>query len=448
MVLHDYVGALRRGWWVVLTLALLGGAAGAALAYLAAPTYYAQTTVYVTTTSDNPDAMERAANYADLAETSAVLGRATAILGEPNQEELQEVVSAAARENSSMVDISASGTEASVAAARANAVAEALVNAVELLEVQEPAPAVGSPPALQLTIVEAAEAPDNATSPRPRNNVLVGVAVGLGVALLAIVVLGALDTRIRTASDAPRPTPLETITSIPTQPRHRTSRMAREEARREAFRALRTTLVVGAHARGPMAMLGATAESDVREAAGQLAAVLAELDCTVAVVDLDLHPSERGSHRPAEERAEAKPGVAELLTGATQLSDMLPQGGSGGPFVLGPGRVEATSPRLIGRPAMAELVQQLSARFDYVLLACPPLSERSESATVARLAGDCLLFVESGRTRRADYVSAVEKLAGSRVARVHLVVDHVRDPDLGYTRMAPELGATAAGSAR
>jgi Mrp family chromosome partitioning ATPase len=80
---------------------------------------------------------------------------------------------------------------------------------------------------------------------------------------------------------------------------------------------------------------------------------------------------------------------------------------------------------------MRNMLDLLTARFDYVVLACPPLTERSESAVVAALSNSRLVVVEAGATKRSEFLLALELLAGVRATSISVVMDNVRDPDLG-----------------
>jgi uncharacterized protein involved in exopolysaccharide biosynthesis len=56
--LGDYLGVLRRRWWVVLLAASLGTLVAAAYVTLAPKTYTATTTVYVTANAANTNQLQ------------------------------------------------------------------------------------------------------------------------------------------------------------------------------------------------------------------------------------------------------------------------------------------------------------------------------------------------------------------------------------------------------
>ncbi|CCH85938.1 Lipopolysaccharide biosynthesis protein [Modestobacter italicus] len=437
MILHDYLRVLRRGWWVVVLLTLLGAGAAIAASFATTPAYYARATVVVATVGDaspgdlqqgNVFAMQRTPTYADLATTATVLDRAAATLGAgTDTEDLRRSVTSVARPETAIIDIEASGSDAALVAERANAVAEALTVEAQVLD----APGVASP--VQLTVVEPAAQPEVATTPRPRNNLLIGIVVGLVLGLAIVVVADALDTRIRTFADLPRSPALATLTSIPTGRARRARGVSASDARVESFRNLRANLQFGTQARGVIAVAGVTSASDAQGVARQLAAALGEIGSTVVIADVDLRSSGSRHRDRKNDATELRPGVADVLNGTSSVDEVISVASADHVYELTTGTVDPSSAQRLSTSAMRDMLDDLSARFDYVILSCPPLVERSESAVAAALAGNSLVVVESGATKRSEFLFALELLAGVRVTSISVALDHVRDLDLGGT---------------
>jgi capsular polysaccharide biosynthesis protein len=439
--LHDYVRLLRRGWWVIVLLTALGALTAAVVTLTVAPTYVAQTTVYVSVgggqsttdlVSGNSFATQRATTYADLAETTTVLDRAAASLGDgSNVDQLRDSLNASARPDTSLVDITATGDDPKLVADRANAVAAALTAEAPLLD----APSPVSP--VRLAVVQPAEQPETATAPRPRNNILIGIAVGLVLGVAIVVVADALSTKIRSSADLPRFAGLATLTSMPTGPEKRSRRMSATDARLESFRQLRANLQFGSPVGKILAVAGVTAASDAQAVARQLAAAFGEIGSVVVVVDLDLRAADDKSDKRTQAAAEWPPraGVADVLSGASDVMDVVSLADGEKVHEIPAGRVDSFSAQRMSTPVMRQSLDKLTARFDHVILACPPLIERSESAVAAALAGSALVVVESGATRRSDFLFALELLAGVRVTSISVAIDHVRDQDLGAGRL-------------
>ncbi|ADB73179.1 Wzz/FepE/Etk N-terminal domain-containing protein [Geodermatophilus obscurus] len=442
MTLQDYLRVLRRSWWVVLSLTVLGALAGLVVTVAATPTYSAQATVYVSVSGDESPtdlstgqsfATQRAITYADLAETRTVLERAAATLGRGTSvNDLRASVAATAREGTSLIDVGASGSSPEVVVARADAVADALTTEVPLVD------ALGPTSPVRLSVVQAAETPEAPESPRPRNNLVIGIAVGLVLGVAVVVVADALSTRIRSTTDLPPAPGLVTLTSMPTGPKKRSRHVSRTDARLESFRQLRANLLFGSDVRDTIAVAGVTAASDAQGVARQLAAAFAEIGSNVVVVDVDLRTEDGRRARPGE-RSDAgppAPGVADVLGGAAKVDDVVTLVPGEKVFEVPAGRVDASSAQRMSTPAMQKLLDELREPFDYVVLACPPLVERSESAVAAKLAGSALVVVESGVTKRTEFLLALELLAGVRVTSVSVAIDHVREQDLGGGRTA------------
>jgi capsular polysaccharide biosynthesis protein len=448
VILHDYFRVLRRRWWLIAVMTVVGIAGGALITALDTPRYYAQATVYVATVGDNSAvglqqgnvfALQRAATYAELATTSSVLRQAAVALGDADQvEELRATVGSSARPETSLIDISASASDAEQAAARANEVADALTAEVDQLE----SPVTESP--VQLTVVEAAETPLIAATPQPRSNVLIGAVVGFALGIALVVVAHTLDSRIHTLADLPRVSGLSTMTTIPSRRARRTRGVSAADARVESFRNLRANLQFGAEAGRCIAVAGVTGGSDAPSVARQLAAALGEIGSTVVVVNLDLRATPRG-RRGQDQQVTVRLGVADVLAGGALLGDdVLLPGDSENVFILESGAVLPSSAQLLSTPGMTALLGRLRELFDYVILSCPPLVERSESAVAAALADSSLVVVHSGETTRGQFLFALELLEGVRVRAVSVVVDDVRDIDVREARVQTVESTSAA----
>lgn len=441
MTLQDYLRVLRRGWWIIAGLTALGFLAAALFTASQTPTYVATATVYVSVSGNETPtdlqtgqsfATQRALTYADVAETEAVLEAAGAGLGDgTGASDLRGSVDATTREGTSLIDVTASGSDPDGVAARADAVAAALIAEAPRLDALAPTSPV------RLAVVQAAQTPEEAVAPRPRNNLVIGLAVGLVLGVAAVVVADALSTRIRSSTDLPPAPGLVTLTSMPAAKR-KSRNIGRTDARLESFRQLRANLLFGSDVRETIAVAGVTAASDAHGVARQLAAAFAEIGSNVVVVDVDLRTDDARRDRAARsaDMLPSVPGVADVLGGSADVAEVVTQAPGERVHEVPAGRVDATSAQRMSTPAMQQMLEALKKRFDYVVLTCPPLVERSESAVAAKLAGSALVVVESGATRRADFLLALELLAGVRVTSVSVAIDHVRDQDLGGGRVA------------
>ena len=436
MILHDYLRLLAHRWWVVLGCAVLGAGVAVALTTTATPVYFTQATLYVALQGSaspgdlqqgNVFTVQRVTTYAGLAVTETVLSRAVADLGDGTDiPDLRRAISAVAREQSALIDITATGSDPDVIADQANAVAAALATQAPLLD----APATSSP--VQLTVVQPAETPENALTPRPGNNLVIGTIVGLLLGVGILVVADALNTRVRSPRDLPRSPVIATITSVPASP-VRFRRGPASDLRLESFRNLRANLQFGGQVTGVLAVVGVSAAADVTMVAQQLGRAFTETGARVVIVDTDFR---QASHRPDSSSPMGllqPPGVIDVLSGDAALDAVVQSADHGIDNLhrIPAGTTRPSSAQLLSTPAAGRLLADLRARFDLVLVVAPPVVERSESVVVAALADSTLVVVEAGRTRRSDVSLALERLAGVRVTSVNVAIDRVNVSDLG-----------------
>jgi receptor protein-tyrosine kinase len=151
-----------------------------------------------------------------------------------------------------------------------------------------------------------------------------------------------------------------------------------------------------------------------------LAASLAEAGRTVTVVEADLRsPRVAGYLGLAGDT-----GLAQVLSGATDVDEVVQTYEEGGFSVVVAGEVSSASPALLESPQMPSLLEKLRGRNDVVLVDGPPLLAVTDSAELTRSVDGVLLAVRHGRTHREqlDQAAAVLQLAGARTVGVVLTM--------------------------
>lgn len=429
MTLRDYLTLLQRGWWVVAATTLLGIGLATLATLTAVPTYSAEAAVVVTASDGaGSSGQERqsgfaigwASTYAALVSSDAVIDRAAAASGD-DAHELREAVSATARTDTSIIDIGATASDPQRAAQRADIIADTLVSQSALTA---PPSAGGTAGTIQLVVVSRADVPQDPTSPRLLNNIAIGTIIGLAIGVGALIVFQSLDTRIHSAAELPRGARLATVTSLPAKRARPARSTPAVNLRLEAFRHLRAHLMLTNPAGGCIAVAGVTSASDANGMVDQLAQVLSEVGLNVLVVNADLHvPSATRRRGMTSDGAPA--GLADVLAGTASLADVIDPGMREGVSVISAGSVRGSSAQLLTTASMGEVLDQLRSKFAFVLLACPPVTERSESAVVAARSGISLVVVESGMTRRAELRHALDLIEGVGLRAPIVAIDHV-----------------------
>jgi polysaccharide biosynthesis transport protein len=160
-------------------------------------------------------------------------------------------------------------------------------------------------------------------------------------------------------------------------------------------------------------------------------------------------------------------GIADVVSGAAALEDVLQTWGDSSLAVLGAGSMPERPERMLSSPALPEVIERLRAAYDYVLIDTAPLLAVTDAVVLSALADGCVLVARYGRTRRAELAEAVERMARlnakvlgavlTRVptaavsTRVHRhryepdaerVADGARLPDLGTPGAPPGVAGT------
>ncbi|HZI93567.1 MAG TPA: polysaccharide biosynthesis tyrosine autokinase, partial [Patescibacteria group bacterium] len=281
-------------------------------------------------------------------------------------------------------------------------------------------------------IVDRAEVPRLPSSPRKTLNFLVSLVAGLGLGVGLAFFFDYMDDSVNTSEDLTRAAGLACLGIIPAhdQPGRRlrvvrskipegegtrpdidlaTVRDARSQVS-EAFRELRTALLVSSPGRAPKRLL--VTSSQPREGktstALNLAITLSQLNKKVLLVDADLR-------RPRLHKALGlgnASGLSNLLSGSEDLESLVVPAGPPNLFLLPSGPTPPNPAELLDSAEFTELTDRLASQdgFDHVIFDSPPILSVSDAAIMAGRIDGVILVVEAGSTPRDQVAHAAEKL--------------------------------------
>ena len=161
-----------------------------------------------------------------------------------------------------------------------------------------------------------------------------------------------------------------------------------------------------------------------------LAIALADAGSRVALVDADLR-------RPSVSKylgIEGKVGLTTVLIGRATLDDVVQPWGNGKLHVLPSGQIPPNPSELLGSKAMAQVLTQLAAKYDVVLIDTPPLLPVTDAAILARLTSGALVVVSADKLHRNQLRESLGSLetVGARI--LGIVLNRVaRKPSDAYT---------------
>ena len=175
----------------------------------------------------------------------------------------------------------------------------------------------------------------------------------------------------------------------------------------ESLRALRAQIMLrwfdDRPARNALAIVSASRREGRSFITANLGVVFSQLGERTLIVDADMRHARQHELFGLDNRA----GLSAVLSGRAGLEVVQRVPGLVGLSVLPAGVLPPNPGELLARPGFAQLLEQLAAHFDVVLLDSPPAAETADAQTLAVRAGAALVVVRknSSRTWRVRGIS-------------------------------------------
>ena len=186
----------------------------------------------------------------------------------------------------------------------------------------------------------------------------------------------------------------------------------------EAYRTLRTNIQFAISRQGMKTLVVAAPDSggSATEAAANLALVYAQSGRRVVLVDGDLRRSQVHTLFDLQNRS----GLIEALT--TDAPAALLDGPVDGLRILTAGQASVIPADVLSSPNIADLLRDLSAQADVVLITAPPATQYADASLLAAAADAVVLVVTRDRTRIASLTESRRALerAGATLLGVFL----------------------------
>lgn len=407
MTFQDFTRILRTRWKIICGVFLIAVLGAFGYLLLATPQYQATTRLFVSTTSDGTNtqtndgglfAQRRVLSYTQLLQGALLAQRTIDKLGlDMTAAELQAEVTAVAPTDTVLIDVTVQDSSPTRARDIANTLSDEFVVMAAALET----PDLGARPNAQVVVQQRAGVPEDPVSPKKARTLGVAGVVGLLLGVLAALVRDRLDPTVRRPEMVESATGVGVVGEIPVEAGHSDGPVVafgRDDATvADAFRELRTNLQSLEVEPGPRVLLVASsvAGEGRTTTAVNLALALAEAGHSVVVVDTDLRRPRVASCLDVP----AEVGVGTVLGGGAELSAALQQTRYAGVSVLAAGEVPANPTEVLGTQRFRNLLEQLSGRFDYVVLDSPPLEVKDAAILSASVQG-VLLVVRYGHSAR------------------------------------------------
>lgn len=419
MDLRDYLAILRQRWILIVATALATFAVTAGLTWTATPQYASSTGLFVSTSQSSTDnsalqgsqfSLQRIKSYADLVNQSAIMNRVVDRLDlDETPGQLSQKVSAAAELDTVILTITVTDESPERAQLIAQTTAEVFVGYVGELET----PPGQDQATIKATVVDEAQVSNTPVSPRAVRNLGLGLMLGLLIGAGVAILRHTLDTSIRSSAAVEEETGAPVIGSIPFDKSAGGAPLLSDidpySPRAEAFRVLRTNLqFIDPDADQKVFVVTSALPGEGKSSTTiNLALALTENGNRVAVIEGDLRRP-----RIAEKLGiVGAVGLTTVLVGRSSLADALQTTNHDRLDVLTSGKTPPNPAELLQTRAMSNVIAELRADHDFVLIDAPPLLPVTDAAIIASKVDGAILVVRHGETSHDQVRIAAERLA-------------------------------------
>jgi capsular exopolysaccharide synthesis family protein len=421
MEIRDYLRVLRKRAWLVIVAGLLCPAAALVASLATAPVYQGSAKLFVAAKTEPGSGIgtvyegtllsqQLVKSFASVLESRAVAEAALGLDPQPlTARQLQAKVHAEPVTDTLLIDLSVEDTDPSRAKRLTNGVARAFIDSVPRLQ-------GGS--AVRVSLVEPALTPSEPVRPRTRLNIALGLLLGLIIGVGLAFLREALDRSIKT------PEELETATGAPvvgTVPSFKASKDPipvadkPRTAAAESFRKLRTNFAfLGVDRLGLCCAITSPLPAEGKSTVtANLAIALAQAGQRVAVIDADLRKPSIHKLFGLNQRI----GTTTILLDHADVHDAIQHLDRDLPDVLVAGQLPPNPSALLGSRRMQELVGELRAAYEVILIDCPPILPVTDPMVVSQFTDGILLVSRAGSTTRDQAQAAKDTCvkAGAKI---------------------------------
>ncbi|MCR8670845.1 polysaccharide biosynthesis tyrosine autokinase [Agrococcus sp. HG114] len=441
--------AVRKSWLLILGLVVASAGVGYVASASQAPQYESAASLYFALNEGTSGAdlnqgstytQNQMLSFARLATSSRVLEPVIEQLGlDTTPTDLAERISITIPQDTVILEVAASSSDAARAAEMANAVS------VQLVAVVQEVASRGEEGVARITasVIDVAVPPAVQSSPnKTRDTALAGL-LGLLLGLVAAFVLTVADTRVRNEAAVARVTDLPVLGSVARTRRGvdaglvaaRDPHGAVAEDVRRVLSALAFSALNGSSSR--ILVTSCSPGEGKSTFATNLAVVFADTGERTLIVDADLR-------RPRVHELfglDGSVGLTTALVGDIRLSDAIVTWGERGPDVLVSGVLPPSPAAVITSEPFREALDAAAATYETVIIDSPPVLTVADSNLLAPLVDGVVIVVDSSKTRRPQLARTIRSLeaAGGRIIGIVLNKSRPRrGSDVYYRAMTEE----------
>ncbi len=297
-----------------------------------------------------------------------------------------------------------------------------------------------------INVIDPAIVADKPVKPQKKKNLLLGIIVGLMLAVGAAFFREYMDDSIKDSEEAKRLLGLPVLATIPfigspekgrkkkgkaielERERFLIARTDPRSAAAEAFRALRTGIhFARAGQKNQVLLLTSTMPGEGKSTStANLAVTMAQAGKKTIIIGCDL----RKPTLDAIFQSDTIPGLTDYLVEDAPLDNVLRHAGDLD-FITA-GTIPPNPAELLGSDRMRLLLEELRSRYDIILLDAPPVLAVTDAVVLTRFADRAMVVLEIGRVRKKAAVQMMETLRDSHVPIAGLILNDRTKKGPGY----------------
>ncbi len=310
-----------------------------------------------------------------------------------------------------------------------------------------------------IRIVDPALVPASPSRPQKSRNILLAVLVGIVGGIGLAIFREYLDNTVKSPDDIESLTGLPSLAVVPSLPgsngHHNRFSLSRDASPQgpggprvellsyvqpksqisEAFRALRTSLLLSQAEHPPQVILVTSAlpREGKTTAAANLAVTLAQLGDRTLLMDSDMRKP--GIRRALNLTSAKEGGLSSYLAGVCTLEEAtIPHPAISNLAVLTTGPVPPSPADLLSSHRMREGIAELRRRYKFIVIDSPPIMAATDAVILSALTDGVLLVVRSGETPKEAFTRARDLLVAVKCRMLGVVLNGVDSsaPDYYY----------------
>ncbi len=274
----------------------------------------------------------------------------------------------------------------------------------------------------QARIIDYAIIPDKPVEPKPKQNGILGLLLGLLIGVGGAFLLEYIDTTIKTSKEIEELTGVTVLATIPlVKNKHPIDIPTIQEPHSdiaEAYRILRTNLAFSAAAR-PMKSLLVTStipQEGKTTTCINLGITLSQQGHKVIILDCDFRrPKLHHYFRDFVKNDHS--GLTDVLINRIKLKDAILESPFERFYFVPSGTIPSNPAELLGSERMTETVADLKNIYDFILIDAPPALGIADARVLGKICDAILVVVMTGKTNRDAILEVKEELerAGEKI---------------------------------